>query len=156
MPPATAVYYLSPAGELHLLDATVPRPNGIQLSPDEKTLYVNNTWGEYVLAYDIKKDGTVGARRDFVKLRGFRKTETGTSSGADGLAIDAKGNVYVATTDGVQVFTKKGEALGIIALPKAPQNLAFAGPRKKVLYIVGRGSAWRINTQTGGYADRAK
>ena len=155
-PPATAVYYLSPAGELHLLDATVPRPNGIQLSPDEKTLYVNNTWGEYVLAYDIKKDGAVGARRDFAKLQGFRKTDTGTSSGADGLAVDAKGNVYVASTDGVQVFTKQGEALGVIALPKAPQNLAFAGPGKKVLYVVGRGSAWRINTQTSGYAGRAK
>jgi gluconolactonase len=154
--PATAVYYLSSAGELHLLDTTVPRPNGVKLSPDEKTLYVNNTWGEYVLAYDIKKDGTVGARRDFAKLQGFRKTETGTSSGADGLAVDARGNVYVATTDGVQVFTGEGEALGVIALPKAPQNLAFAGPGKKVLYIVGRGSAWRIDTQTSGYTGRAK
>ena len=155
-PSATAVYYLDPEGQLHLLDSTVPRPNGIQLSRDEKTLYVNNTFGEYVLAYDIRKDGTVGNRRDFAKLEGFRKTETGTTSGADGLAIDASGRLYVATTAGVQVFSSKGVHLGTIALPKAPQNLAFAGEGKQTLYIVGRGAAYRINTLTKGYGGRAK
>lgn len=154
LPPS--VYYLNPKGELHLLDNTVPRPNGIQLSRDEKTLYVNNSYGEYVLAYDIKKDGTVGNRRDFAKLEGFSKTATGTSSGADGLAVDAAGRVFVASTAGVQVFSSKGEHLGTIALPKAPQNLAFAGPGKKTLYIVGRGAAYRIQTLTKGYAGRAK
>lgn len=155
-PSATAVYYLDPEGQLHLLDSTVPRPNGIQLSRDEKTLYVNNTFGEYVLAYDIRKDGSVGNRRDFAKLEGFRKTETGTTSGADGLAIDASGRLYVATTAGVQVFSSKGVHLGTIALPKAPQNLAFAGEGKQTLYIVGRGAAYRINTLTKGYGGRAK
>jgi len=43
-------------------------------------------------------------------------TETGFSSGADGLTVDAKGRLYVASTDGVQVFDSKGQALG--ALPK--------------------------------------
>ncbi|MGC3982839.1 MAG: SMP-30/gluconolactonase/LRE family protein [Steroidobacteraceae bacterium] len=155
-PSPTAVYYLNPKGELHLLASDVPRPNGIQLSPDEKTLYVANTYGEYVLAYDINKDGTVGKRRDFAKLEGYRKTDTGTSSGADGLAIDAQGRLYVASTAGVQVFSSKGEHLGTIALPKAPQNLAFAGKNKQVLYIVGRGAAYRIDTQARGYAGRAK
>ncbi len=156
-PPAAGVYYLSPQGEVHQLDTTVPRPNGIQLSPNEKTLYVANTWGEYVLAYDIKRDGTLGPHRDFAKLEGFRKNDAGVmTSGADGLAVDAKGRLYVASTAGVQVFNKKGKALGIITLPKAPQNMAFAGPGKKTLYIVGRGSAWRIATQTKGHAGRAK
>lgn len=152
----TAVYYLNPKGELKLLASDVDRPNGIQLSPDEKTLYVNNTYGEYVLAYAINKDGTVGKRRNFAKLEGFRKTDTGTSSGADGLAVDAKGRVYVASTAGIQVFSKQGKHLGTIALPKAPQNLAFAGPSKQILYIVGRGAAYKIDTLAKGYAGRAK
>lgn len=155
-PAKTAVYYLNPKGELKLLASDVDRPNGIQLSPDEKTLYVNNTYGEYVLAYDVQKDGSVGERRNFAKLEGFRKTETGTSSGADGLAVDAQGRVYVATTVGIQVFSAKGEALGTIVLPKAPQNLAFAGANKSTLYVVGRGSAYKIATLTKGYAGRAK
>lgn len=154
--PSTAVYYLDPKGQLHLLDDTVPRPNGIQLSPDEKTLYVNNTYGEYVLAYAIRTDGTVGKRRDFARLEGFSRTATGTSSGADGLAVDAAGRLYVATTAGVQVFSRKAEHLGTIVLPRSPQNLAFAGPGKQTLYIVGRGAVYRIATQARGYGGRVK
>jgi gluconolactonase len=152
----TAIYYLSPQGKLNQLATDIGRPNGIQLSPDEKTLYVANTYGEHVLAYEVKSDGTVGARRDFAKLEGFKQTEQGWSSGADGLAVDAKGRLYVASSAGVQVFDAKGQALGVIPLPKAPQNLAFAGKDKKTLYVVGRGSAYRIATLTPGYAGRAK
>lgn len=151
-----AVYHITPAGQLLRIAADIERPNGIQLSPDEKVLYVANTAGEYVLAYDIRADGSIGPRRNFAKLEGWRQTETGSSSGADGLAVDASGRLYVASTAGIQVFSSKGEALGIIALPKAPQNLAFAGPGKKTLYVVGRGSAYKIALQAEGYGGRAK
>lgn len=153
---APAVYHISPAGTLKRLAADIERPNGIQLSPDEKVLYVANTAGEYVLAYDIGADGSVGPRRNFARLAGWRQTETGTSSGADGLAVDAQGRLYVASTAGIQIFSPQGEALGIIALPKAPQNLAFAGKDKKTLYIVGRGAAYQIALQAQGYGGRAK
>ncbi len=154
--PTTAVYYQPVEGKLLRLATDIGRPNGIQLSPDEKTLYVANTFGEHILAYDVKADGSVGARRNFAKLEGVTKTDTGLTSGADGLAVDAKGRLYVASTAGVQVFDAKGKALGIIALPKSPQNLAFAGPSKQTLYVVGRGSAYRVAVLTGGYAGRAK
>ena len=152
----TAIYYLSPKGKLTQLATDIERPNGIQLSPNEKTLYVANTYGEHVLAYDVKSDGTVGERRNFAKLEGFTKNEQGWTSGADGLAVDAKGRLYVASAAGVQVFDAKGKSLGVIPLPKAPQNLAFAGKDKKTLYVVGRGSAYRIATLTSGYTGRAK
>jgi len=155
-PAKPAVYYISNEGALTRLAADIERPNGIQLSPDEKTLYVANTFGENVLAYDILGEGKVGQRRNFARLEGYRKTETGGTSGADGLAVDAEGRVYVATTVGIEVFTNKGEALGIIALPKAPQNIAFAGPGKKTLYAVGRGAAYKIATLAQGYTGRAK
>jgi gluconolactonase len=155
-PAKPAVYRISAKGELKRLAHDIQRPNGIQLSPDDKVLYVANTAGEYVLAYDVTADGSVGPRRDFAKLEGWRKTETGTSSGADGLAVDADGRLYVASTAGIQVFSNKGEALGTIALPKAPQNLAFAGPDKKTLYVVGRGSAYKIAVLTPGVSGRAK
>ncbi|CAN7266614.1 SMP-30/gluconolactonase/LRE family protein [Pseudoduganella sp. LjRoot289] len=156
-PAKPAVYYISPEGALTRLANDIERPNGIQLSPDENTLYVANTAGEYVLAYDITGEGKVGPRRNFAKLEGWRKTDTGaSSSGADGLAVDASGRVYVASTAGIQVFSAKGEALGVIALPKPPQNLAFAGSDKKTLYAVGRGAAYKIATLTQGYGGRAK
>lgn len=151
-----AVYQITPTGDVRRLANDIERPNGIQLSPDNKVLYVANTAGEHVLAFDIAADGSVGPRRNFAKLEGWRKTDTGTSSGADGLAVDAEGRLYVASTAGIQVFSNKGEALGTIPLPKAPQNLAFAGPDKKTLYVVGRGSAYKIAVLTPGVAGRAK
>jgi gluconolactonase len=151
-----AVYYITPAGVLKRIAADIERPNGIQLSPNEKILYVANTLGEYVFAYDIKSDGSLGKRRNFAKLAGWQKTDTGYSSGADGLAIDAKGDLYVASNVGIEVFNSKGKALGSIALPKKPQNLALAGPDKRTLYIVGRGSAYKIALLTPGYTGRAK
>lgn len=156
-PTATpAVYYIPPGGTLQRLAYDIERPNGIQLSPDEKVLYVANTLGEYVLAYDIAADGSVGARRNFAKLAGWQKTDTGFSSGADGLAVDTKGRLYVASNVGIEVFSAAGEALGSIALPKKPQNLAFAGPNKKSLYVVGRGAAYKLDVLTPGFAGRAK
>lgn len=155
-PPPPSVYYLTPEQKLLRLTTDITRPNGIQLSPDEKTLYVANTWGEFVLAYDIGADGTISGRRDFAQLVGFQKTETGFTSGADGLAVDASGRLFVATTVGIQVFTSAGVSLGIIPIPLQPQNLAFAGVDKKTLYVVGRGAVYRIPMLTSGFADRAK
>lgn len=151
-----AVYRISAKGELKRLAWDIERPNGIQLSPDDKVLYVANTLGEYVLAYDVAADGTVGPRRQFAKLDGWRKTETGGTSGADGLAVDDAGRVYVASNIGIQVFGPKGEALGTITLPKQPQNIAFAGEDKKTLYAVGRGAVYRFPVLTPGVAGRAK
>jgi gluconolactonase len=151
-----AVYRISNKGEVKRLAADIERPNGIQLSPDDKVLYVANTLGEYVLAYDIAADGSIGPKRNFAKLAGWRKTETGGTSGADGLAVDERGRVYVASNPGIQVFSDKGEALGVIPLPKQPQNLAFAGEDKKTLYVVGRGSAYRFPVLTAGVSGRAK
>ena len=152
-----AVYRIRKGGDLQRLAHDIGRPNGIQLSPDEKLLYVADTTGEHVLAYGIDGDGNLGPRRNFAKLQGFRTLENGTtSSGADGLAVDAQGRLFVASSVGVQVFSPAGEPLGTIELPRAPQNLAFAGPDKSILFIVGRGAAYRVATLTAGFAGRAK
>jgi gluconolactonase len=66
------------------------------------------------------------------------------------MAVDTEGRLYVATTLGVQVFSSKGKPLGTIELPKAPQNLAFAGSNRATLFVVGRGSVYRISTLTHG------
>ena len=159
-PPASTpgLYYLTPTGTLKRLANDIERPNGVQLSRDEKTLYVANTAGEYLLAYDIATDGSISGKRNFAKLAGFALSEAGKepSSGADGIAVDDTGRVYVASNAGVEIFTEKGEAVGVIPLPKKPQNLAFAGTDKKTLYVVGRGDAYKIKVLTAGFKGRAK
>jgi len=156
-PPSTpGVYYISPAGKLSRLVNDIERPNGIELSKDQKVLYVANTQGESILAYDLASPGKLGARKDFAKLKGWSNGEGGWSSGADGLALDDAGRLYVASNAGVEVLSEKGDALGVIPIPKKPQNLAFAGEDKKTLYVVGRGAAYKVDLLTPGIKGRLK
>lgn len=148
-PAKTGLYWLDRRSRVHLIADDIRRPNGVALSPDERTLYVADTGGEHLLAYTVGADGAVSGRRDFAKLAGFSETPN-PSSGADGITVDADGRIYVATNAGVEVFSAEGTALGIIALPKKPQNLAFGGPDRSKLYVVGRGSVYRIATKTRG------
>ena len=151
-----AVYYMAPGGTAARVAVDIELPNGILLSRDERTLYVNNTRGEYLLAFDVQADGQLRNRRNFAKYEGVTKTDAGVASGADGLAIDNGGRIYAATAAGVQVFSTQGAHLGTIPVSRSPQNLAFAGPDKKTLYIVGRGAAYKVQMLTQGFQGRAK
>ena len=155
LPPA--VYYLPPGGKPVRIAEGIERPNGILLSPDEKTLYVSNTNGEHIIAFDIAADGSASNRRNFAKYPTVNKTPAGGfNSGADGLAVDSQGRVYAVALGGVHVFGPKGEHLGTIPVVPNPQNIAFAGADKKTLYIVGRGSAWKVRMLAEGFKGRAK
>jgi gluconolactonase len=155
LPPA--VYHIPPGGDALRIAEGIRRPNGITLSPDERTLYVNDTQGAFLLAFDVLADGGASNRRDFAAYAGVTENADGTlASGADGLAIDSEGRLYVATTIGVQVFDAAGAALGVIPVSRAPQNLAFAGPDKQTLYIVGRGAAYAVQMLARGFEGRAK
>ena len=146
-PLESAVYYIPPGGKAIKIADGIGRPNGIQLSPDEKILYVNNSFGDYLLAFDVQPDGTVRNRRDFAKY------ETGKDSNADGLAIDGEGRLYVVARNGVQVFSPQGQHLGTI--PAVGGNVAFAGPGKKTLYITGR-TLYKVQMLAQGFKGRAK
>ena len=107
------------------------RTNGIMLSPDEKTLYVTN--GASVAAFDVMADGSVRNQREFATL------EAGGSG--DGMAIDGAGRLYVTSQQaGVQVFSPEGKYLGAMPTPRNAISVAFAGPGKRLLYIVGSGA----------------
>jgi gluconolactonase len=149
----SALYQLTAKGKLVRIADDIARPNGVALSLDERTLYVANTSGEWVLAFALDREGQSKGRRDFAKLAlppPQNAANASAGSGADGLAVDEKGRLYVATTLGVQVFAPEGAPLGIIALPKQPQNLAFSGPDRSTLFVVGRGAVYRIATLTHG------
>jgi gluconolactonase len=146
------VYYVRPDGTVVLLDNRMRRPNGIQLSPDGRTLYVADTILETIIAFDVQPDGSVTNGRVFATYQG-----TGPEgSGGDGMAVDAEGRLYSASINGVQVFSPRGEHLGTLQLPRQPQNVAFAGPGRSYLYVVGRGGVYRVKTQTEGVKSRAK
>ena len=153
-----SVYYLKPDGSVIKIADDIPRPNGIILSPDEKTLYVSNTLGAYVIAFDVQPDGSARNERNFARLAGIAMTNRGVRSGADGIAVDEAGRLYVTSTIGVQVFSPEGKHLGTIPVgnPDGPQNIAFAGSDKKTLYIVGDGAVWKVAMLAQGPKGRAK
>jgi gluconolactonase len=110
---------------------------------------VNDSSGEYLLAFDIQPDGTVRNRRNFAKYVSVERTPEGINSSADG--IDNAGRIYVGLPVGVQVLSPQGQHLGTITVSKRIQNLAFAGPDKKTLYVVGSGAAFKLQMLAQGF-----
>jgi gluconolactonase len=122
-------FYVNAAGLVTSLGENI-RANGIMLSPDEKTLYVTN--GSTIIAFDVQTDGSTTNRREFARLEG--------GGNGDGMAVDASGRLYVTSAPGVQVFGADGRYLGLIPTPRSAISVAFAGPNKQTLYIVGSGA----------------
>jgi len=151
------VYYI-PAGGKPAIVGEVRSPHGVQLSPDEKTLYVGDSAGAYLVAFDVQPDGRLTNKRNLGKYQGVKPTEAsdGADSHADGIAVDAEGRIYVGTEPGVQIFSKAGQYLGTIPTSQRPQNLAFGGPDKKTLYLTGRSALFSVQMLAQGYTGRAK
>lgn len=127
----TRVYRLAPgASDASVIDSNRSQPNGVTLSPDERTLYVSGTDG--IFAYPVLSDGSVSAG---VRVKGF-------SGGADGLGIDCAGNLYATSSKRIAVLSPQGTEIGSIAVNQAESvtNVAFGGPAQKTLFITGMGT----------------
>lgn len=129
----SGVYRLSKDGKVTLIDDKLERPNGIALSPDQKTLYVANSHGTNAIwmAYELNDDGTVKGKRvlkDVTKQVGTRKGMP------DGLKIDDEGYIFATAPGGVWVLDPEGKHLGTIVTKEFASNVAFS-PDKKTLYI---------------------
>jgi gluconolactonase len=122
-------YYVNAARRVTSLGDNL-RTNGIILSRNERVLYVTN--GNVIVAFDVQADGSVSNRRDFAALA--------AGGSGDGMTIDSSGRVYVTTAPGVQVFDEGGKYLGLIPTPRNVISVAFSGPNKKTLYVVGSGA----------------
>jgi sugar lactone lactonase YvrE len=159
---APAVYYVPPgASPIRVID-DIARPNGVQLSRDEKVLYVNDTGGVQAFAFDVLPDGRLTNRRVFVTYVGRDRSIPATDapvSNADGLVIDAEGRVYALTEAGIEVIKADGQHLGIIpvwCITRRRQNLTFGGPDKRTLYVAGGGALLRTPMLSRGFGGRAK
>ena len=149
-----AVYYIKPDSSVIRVIDDITFPNGVALSPDGETLYVANSHGKYLLAYDILPDGTVTNGRNFALLLLSEEniSKESEKSGADGMAVDSLGNIYVATTQGlgVQVFNSKGEHLGNIPCPVKTNNCNFGGKDMKTLYVSAKDGIYKIPVKIPG------
>jgi gluconolactonase len=162
-----------PGGTVHRIDRDgkvarilsapgVQRPNGITISPDEKTLYLveaNQAAGgaRLLRAYDLQPDGTVANMRVFVNFSPGRS--------ADGITIDSAGNVYAAaglnatrgtsetldTKPGIHVFSPKGERLDYYPIPEDTiTNVCFGGPDWKTVYATAGKTLFTFRVEIAG------
>ena len=146
-------FYLIKDGTVTLLDDNREFPdafpNGITLSEDERHLYV--TFGRKIMRYDVRPDGSVGNRREFLDV-----------AGNDGLKVDRRGNVYSTTGAGpgeVRITAADGKRLGTIQLPDIPgeprkqvcaTNVAFGDADAKGLYITACNLLFRVRLNAPG------
>ena len=138
--PVTGIYRIAPDGAVSLVDGTRKNPNGIALSLNGDTLYVNASDGA-VRAYPIR-DGVPQSGHDVIR---------GIENG-DGMTLDCHGNLYV-TEHGpkrVRVFTPQGRELATIRTDANVTNVAFGGADGKTLYITGAGAVWQVRLDVTG------
>jgi len=144
------VYLAPPDGEVILLASDFVFPNGICLSPDERTLYVNDTARMQVRAFDVRDDGTVENERLFVEQPGTGNVWDGAP---DGMACDERGNLWATGPAGIWVLSPRAELLGVVRTPKFASNLCFGGADWSELYITMSDSICRLATRTRGARD---
>lgn len=129
------------------LEAVIDSPNGVALSPDERTLYVTNQDLDQVLAFDVLKGGRLVNQRVFAR---------GTPS-ADGMTVDRDGNLFVATSSGgagaVLVFAPDGSYWGAIAVAEPTRNCAFGRTDRKTLFITAGVSIYAVELPIPGVTD---
>jgi len=172
--PVMGVYRLDPNGKIHRIISDAGKPNGVAVSPDQKTLYVvsndNGATGferlnvetadqsdkveaplrkghMALMAYDLAADGTARFRKTLVDYAPF--------DGPDGLVVDKQGNLYVAVRaenrPGICVYSPDGKELAYIKT-EVPTNVGFGrGADAKLLYITAGSSLYRIRVNREGY-----
>jgi gluconolactonase len=159
-----AVYRIDAPGKIARILAApqVQRPNGIQISPDDRTLYIveangNQGGARNIRAFDLQADGTV---RNMRVLYDFYPGRS-----ADGMSIDTQGNLYAAagmhrtrstaetldTKCGVYVISPQGKLLKFIPVPEDYiTNTAFGGPDMKTLYITAGKTLYKVQNDIAG------
>jgi gluconolactonase len=127
------VYLVRPDGEVSLLDDKLTRPNGLALSPDEKTLYVANSDPQRAvwMTYELDKNRSIVSEKLFFDATDWVAKEKGLP---DGLKVDNGGNVFATGPGGVWIFSPEGKHLGTIKTGEATANCAFNAD-KSVLYM---------------------
>lgn len=137
-------------GAVSIVVSDLTRPNGIALSPDEKTLYVaqSDPLRPVVMAYPLQADGAVGKGRVVFGADGMKKL--GLEGGFDGMKVDRSGNLWVTGGGGVLVLSATGECLGQIKIGVATANCAW-GDDGSTLYITSDMYLCRIRTSAKGW-----
>jgi gluconolactonase len=148
--PINGVYRLDADGNVTLIEDQLSFPNGVELSPDERTLYVSNSdpnrpiW----MAYTLDERGAIVDKRVFNDASDLVKS--GAPGLPDGMCMAADGHLFATAPGGVVVFTPAGQRLGRIETGTAVANCAF-GDDGRSLYLTSDKFLARVRVLTIGH-----
>jgi gluconolactonase len=135
--PFYGVFHVTPKRELNLVYRSAQRPGGIALAPSGRTLYVAGADERVIRAWDVDRSGRTSNERVLIsRIQGV----------PNGLATDAKGNLWVAANQLLQ-YSPDGRLLKEIPLPETPTSIAIAEPGDPVLYVTTRVAVYRLARQ---------
>ena len=134
------VYHVTPDGKISLVNGRLPRPNGVALTPDGRTLYVADSLERKILAYDLDSAGQPTHERVVI---------SDIDGTPDGLRVAENGNLYIACR-GIAIYTPAGKFVRMIEFPETPANCAFGGPDLRTLYVTARRSVYRVRIPDRG------
>jgi gluconolactonase len=134
-------------GSLRLLVDDFVRPNGLALSADERVLFIADTQEAHIRAFDVYPDGNLSGGRVFCETR-----HEGQTARPDGIKLDERGNLYVASSlpSGVWVYDASGGLIGQIAVGENPANLAFGGDGWRTLFVTAQTSVYSVPLKAAG------
>ena len=142
------VYRLTPAGKVSVVTRGLQRPNGIALSPDEKTLYVAQSHkpAAKYFAFEIHGDGSFSKGQVIHDATELAQSETGLP---DGMVVDKNGNLWATGPGGVLVISPSGNLLGRVVTGVATANCTF-GEDGSTLFMTAGKYLLRVKTKTRG------
>ena len=141
------IYRIARGRDLRCEANDFSQPNGLCFSPDEQTLYVNDTTRAHIRAFDVAPDGSLSRSRLFAQEIGTGDYDVGV---VDGMKSDEHGNVYVTGPRGIWVFSPGGTHLGVIRMPEIAGNLNWGGPDWRELYCCCSTSIYRVRMRVRG------
>jgi gluconolactonase len=146
---AKRVWFLPKNGKPRVVDEGIELPNGVLFSPDQSLLYVSDYVGQLSWVFQIQPDGSLAHKQRYFYVH---MPDAATRSGADGMAVDADGRVYIATPLGVQVFDQIGKCHAIIPAPQrgSLSNVEFGGPNLDEMYVTNADKVFKRKTKVKG------
>jgi gluconolactonase len=134
------VYRVDPSGKVEAVISDMACPNGLAFSPDGARLYVADTGRMFhsdpqdIRVYDMVQGRPVNGRH-------FHTIKPGC---ADGIRVDADGNLWSSAADGVHCIAPDGHLMGKILVPEVVSNLCFGGRAKQRLFITATTSVYSV------------
>jgi gluconolactonase len=143
------VYRIPPGGgDPVLLVDDFTQPNGLCFSPDEQTLYVNDSGILHIRRFSVAADGSLSGGE--VILDSIGDPDDFAGGIPDGMKCDERGNIWVTGPGGVWVVSDDGEHLGTVEVPEHTGNVNWGGPNWDVLYVPASSSVYRFQTKVSG------